>query len=113
MSVVVADVRAKRKRVRRESLPKTRRRRRSEDEVIFTAPVSAAGVRIALQELSAVLAGQLKTQRELRHVDYQLGAERLGINPDVIVNSHRRGFAEREVIATRSPVPAVARSSSG
>ncbi|KAH0792778.1 Ropporin-1-like protein [Histomonas meleagridis] len=64
-------------------------------------PTSSAGYRITLQELQDLretLTDVLKTQNELKRVDYQVACEDLGICPDVLANILRLGFADQETI---------------
>jgi hypothetical protein len=68
---------------------------------VETPPVSSAGYRITLQELQDLqqaLSSVLKTQSELRRVDYQVACEALGFCPDVLANILRLGFADKDVI---------------
>ena len=64
-------------------------------------PVSSAGYRVTLQELQDLqeaLSNVLKTQSELKRVDYQVACESLGFSPDVLANILRLGFADKDVI---------------
>ncbi|OHT02310.1 hypothetical protein TRFO_07120 [Tritrichomonas foetus] len=64
-------------------------------------PTSSAGYRITLQELQDLqeaLSTVLKTQSELKRVDYQVACESLGFCPDVLANILRLGFPDQEVI---------------
>jgi hypothetical protein len=70
-------------------------------KMVDTPPVSSAGYRITLlelQDLQQALASVLKTQSELRRVDYQVACESLGFCPDVLANILRLGFADKDVI---------------
>jgi len=64
-------------------------------------PTSSAGYRITLQELQDLqssLSTVLKTQNELKRIDYQVACENLGFCPDVLANILRLGFADKDVI---------------
>lgn len=64
-------------------------------------PTSSAGYRITLSELhdlQEALTNVLKTQSELKRVDYQVACESLGFCPDVLANILRLGFPDQEVI---------------
>jgi hypothetical protein len=68
---------------------------------VDTPPVSSAGYRITLtelQDLQEALTTVLKTQAELRRVDYQVACESLGFCPDVLANILRLGFTDKDVI---------------
>lgn len=70
-------------------------------KMVDEPPVSSAGYRITLselQELQEALSTVLKTQSELKRVDYQVACESLGFCPDVLANILRLGFADKEVI---------------
>ena len=64
-------------------------------------PTSSAGYRITLSELhdlQEALTSVLRTQSELKRVDYQVACESLGFCPDVLANILRLGFPDQEVI---------------
>jgi hypothetical protein len=70
-------------------------------KMVDSPPVSSAGYRITLlelQDLQQALASVLKTQSELRRVDYQVACESLGFCSDVLANILRLGFADKDVI---------------
>lgn len=64
-------------------------------------PTSSSGYRVTLSDLhdlQQALSEVLKTQSELKRVDYQIACEKLGICADVLANILRLGFANQEVI---------------
>jgi len=70
-------------------------------KMVDEPPVSSAGYRITLgelQDLQEALSTVLKSQAELRRVDYQVECEKLGFSPDVLANILRLGFADKEVV---------------
>jgi hypothetical protein len=70
-------------------------------KMVDSPPVSSSGYRITLaelQDLQQALGTVLKSQAELRRVDYQVACESLGFSPDVLANILRLGFADKEVI---------------
>lgn len=70
-------------------------------KMVEEPPVSSAGYRITLselQDLQEALATVLKSQTELKRVDYQVACESLGFSPDVLANILRLGFVDKEVI---------------
>ena len=70
-------------------------------KMVDEPPVSSAGYRVTLSDLhdlQEALSEVLKSQSELRRVDYQVACENLGFAPDVLANVLRLGFADKEVI---------------
>lgn len=64
-------------------------------------PNSAAGYRVTvsdLHDLQVELNKALKTQPELRRVDYQVASEKCGFHEDILANILRLGFVGQDVI---------------
>jgi hypothetical protein len=70
-------------------------------KLVESPPVSSSGYRVTLselQDLQQALSTVLKSQAELRRVDYQVACESLGFSPDVLANILRLEFADKEVV---------------